>query len=298
LKSLYTNHRPIWLMLGAALSFSLMAAVAKYLSRDFDTAQQVFFRNITGVVFISISLLKRPAVHIAGKPVLLVFRGIIGTLSLYLLFYAIGSLGMGRAITYQYTYPIFMAVFSWILFREKLTYRESGAIILGFAGILCIFRPDLSMPPRSHLIGLGNALLTTFAYLSIKQLGRFYDSRYIVMSFMLGGIVLPVISMILGRYFSWGHFDFLLGHFRWPVKPEQWAGFLALGITALLGQVAMTKAFTVGKAGPVAAVSYTNILFSSLLGIWMGEALPDLPTTLGMLLIIGAGILVSAKRVA
>lgn len=281
-------------MLGACLSFSVMVAVSKVLGTWFDTAQQVFFRNLIGVAFVVVSLIQRPARHSGGRPLLLVSRGVIGTLSLYLLFYSVSTLGMARSITYQYTYPLFMALFSYLLLRERPAKREIAAILIGLSGVWFIFRPDMTMPLGNHIIGLSNAILTTFAYLAIKRLSQFYDARYIVLSFMLSGIVLPLMSIIAGHYFEWEQLGFLLGHFHWPDAPYQWLLFTALGVTALIGQVLMTHAFAQGKVTQVAPIGYSSILFSTLIGLWLGESLPDTAMVAGMLLIIAGGILITA----
>jgi drug/metabolite transporter (DMT)-like permease len=294
--SLSTAQRGVLLMLGASFFFALMSAISKWLSQDFHIVQLVFFRNIIGVLFIGSSVLQRPMQQKGGRLGLLIFRGVIGTLSLYLLFYAIQNLGLGRASTYQYTYPIFLAFLSWLFLGEKLSTTEWIAILLGFAGILFVFRPDLSMSLRNHAIGLGNALLTAVAYLAIRQLGQVYDTRAIVLSFMLSGIILPVFSMLAGTYYPVKELDFLIGTFKWPLRWEHWVGFLALGITAMIGQIMMTQSFTFDKAGRVAAVGYSNILFALLFGFLMGESIPTTATFLGMVLIIGGGLLVSLSK--
>lgn len=289
-------QRGIFLMLSASFFFALMSAISKWLSQDFHIVQLVFFRNIIGVLFIGASILQRPLSQKGGKLFLLIFRGVVGTLSLYLLFYAIKHLGLGRASTYQYTYPIFLALFSWILLGEKLNSSEWLAILLGFGGILFVFKPDLTIPLKSHLIGLAVALLTSIAYLSIRQLGQVYDSRAIVLSFMLSGIALPILSMMAGSYLPHSELDFLIGTFRWPDNWLHWIGFIALGITAMIGQVMMTQSFSFGKAGRIAAVGYSNILFSVLFGFVLGEGLPTYAMMIGMLMIIGGGLLVSFSK--
>jgi len=284
-------------MLGAAFFFALTSAISKWLGKEFHIVQLVFFRNIVGVVFIISSIWRRPFEQKAGgKMGLLIFRGVVGTLSLYLLFYAIQKLGLGRASTYQYTYPIFLALLSWLLIGETLNLREWGAIFVGFAGILFVFRPDLSMSWRDNTLGIGNAILTAISYLSIRQLGMVYDTRAIILSFMLSGIVMPIISMLVGTYYPQEGLDFLIGTFSWPHTLEQWLGFLAIGLTALLGQRLLTQSFTYDKAGRVAAVGYSNILFSAILGFLMGEALPSFTMLVGMILIVGGGILVSIAK--
>jgi drug/metabolite transporter (DMT)-like permease len=283
-------------MLGAAFFFSLTSAISKWLGKEFHIVQLVFFRNIVGVVFVLGSIWRRPVQQQGGKLGLLIFRGIVGTLSLYMLFYAIQTLGLGRASTYQYTYPIFLALFSWLLIGETLNSKEWIAIFIGFAGILFVFRPDLSISLRDNALGLGNALLTAISYLSIRQLGVVYDSRSIILSFMLSGIVMPVVSMLVGTYYPMDNLDFLIGTFKWPDTSSQWLGFLALGLAALVGQRMLTQSFTFDKAGRVAAIGYSNILFSVLIGFFMGEAFPSVSMLTGMLLIVAGGVLVSLAK--
>jgi drug/metabolite transporter (DMT)-like permease len=281
-------------MVGACLSFSMMVAISKVLGAHYDTAQQVFFRNFVGVLFVVVSLVRRPAVHVGGKPLLLVMRGVIGTLSLYLLIYSIGTLGMARSVTYQYTYPLFMALAAFAFLRERPAKREIFATLLGLSGIWLLFRPDMQMPLDSHVLGLSNALLTTVAYLAIRELSRYYDPRFIVLSFMLSGIVLPLLSMIAGQFFIFDDFSFLLGHFVWPVDVSHWLLFVGLGVTALVGQVLMTHAFARGRPTQVAPVGYTSILFSTLLGLYLGESIPDILLLAGMSCIVAGGILITA----
>ena len=291
------SQKGIFLMLGAAFFFSLTSAISKHIGKEFHIVQLVFFRNIVGVVFILSSIRKRPLEQKGGgKLGLLIFRGVVGTLSLYLLFYAIQTLGLGRASTYQYTYPIFLALFSWLLIGETLNQKEWAAIFIGFAGILLVFRPDLSISWSDNALGLGNAVLTAVSYLSIRQLGWVYDSRAIILSFMLSGIVMPILSMLVGTYYPVEGLDFLIGTFRWPDNILQWLAFLALGLTALIGQKMLTQSFTYDKAGRVAVVGYSNILFPTLIGFLMGEAFPSVSILAGMLLIIVGGVLVSLAK--
>ncbi|HEV7351326.1 DMT family transporter [Telluribacter sp.] len=290
------SRKGILYMLGAVVCFGIVGALAKWLSRDFDTVQIVFFRNVVGVVFVGASVWNRPLQQQGGRLGLLVFRGVIGTLSLYLFFYAVQTLGLGAATTYQYTYPIFLALLSWLVVGETLSAREWTAIAVGLGGVLFIFRPDLTMPLRNHAIGLSNAFLTAVAYLSIRQLSHYYDTRAIVLSFMLSGIVMPFMSMVAGSWYPHTGLDFLLGTFHWPTTAAHWAGLLALGLIAIGGQIFLTEAFTYDKAGRIAAVGYSNIVFSSVLGLWLGDPFPGLSTLIGMVLIISGGVMVSLRK--
>jgi drug/metabolite transporter (DMT)-like permease len=155
-------------MLIASFSFALVGACTRILRDSISSVEIVFFRNLIGVLFIAYSVYKRPLKQLGGKPFLLIFRGVIGTIALYTYFYSITKIGLAEAITYQQTYPIFIAIFSIFIAGEGLRRNEWLAVLLGFAGICFIFIPQMSggiHSTRSHIIGISNAILTGFAYI-------------------------------------------------------------------------------------------------------------------------------------
>jgi drug/metabolite transporter (DMT)-like permease len=284
-------------MLIAAFCFSLVGACTRILRGEINTIELVFFRNLIGVVFILASVLKSPLQQVGGKPFLLIFRGVIGTLALYMFFYSISKIGLAEAITYQQTYPIFIAVLSFVLLGERLMKSEIGAILLGFTGICFIFLPQVSLGTlslKSHTIGIVNALFTALAYLSIRQLSKIYDRRSIVLSFMLSGIALPIISLWIGEYYSFPELDFMIDKFIMP-QGVQWFWIGILGVAALIGQIFLTRAFTYGKAGPISAVGFSNIVFSIIFGVILGDPALGWLSIFGIILVISSGILISFK---
>lgn len=282
-------------MLLASFCFALVGACTRLLRHSISSVEIVFFRNLIGVLFIGYSVFRRPLQQVGGKPLLLVFRGVVGTIALYTFFYSVTKIGLAEAITYQQTYPIFIAVFSVFIVGEGLKGKEWLAVLLGFIGICFIFVPQMSgglLSARNHVIGIGNAVLTAFAYMSIRKLSSFYDSRSIVLSFMISGIVLPIISMILGAYYTLPSLDFLIAEFVMP-QQKDWLWILTLGVAAMIGQIYLTKAFSFGKAGIISAVGFSNIVFSVFFGLLLGDPSPQLLAFFGIALVIISGILIS-----
>lgn len=291
-----TDYRKgIGYMLIASFSFALTGACARALRDVVNPIELVLFRNLFGVIFILASLYRRPAVQQGGRPWLLIFRGVIGTAALYSFFYGISRIGLAVSITYQQSYPVFLALFAAFFMHESLSRREWAAVFLGFAGILLIFVPSVDMSSLSmkhHIIGLSNALMTGMAYLSIRGLSRWYDERAIILSFMLSGIVLPLISLTVGSFLDPGQFDFMIA----PVDIPGWKHvpvILLLGFAALMGQIYLTKAFSYQKTGIIAAVGYSNIVFSIIFGLMLGDALPSGSGFTGIILIIASGMAIS-----
>lgn len=285
-------------MLIAAFCFSVSGACSKILGKRISSVELVLFRNSIGVLFVLFSIYKRPMVHIGGKLALLVFRGIIGTLALYTFFFSVTKIGLAEAITYQQSYPIILALIGVLILNEKLDWQSWIAVMIGFAGICFIFLPHFKVDIISikyHSFGLANAIMTALAYVSIKQLSAFYDSRAIVLSFMLSGIILPIFSLIAGQYIYIDSLEFMFGTFLWPAGIEWfWIGVLAFA--ALIGQIYLTKAFTYGNSTEVSAIGYSNIVFSICFGILLGDTLPNNLGLIGIGLIIVCGIFISSKK--
>ena len=58
----------------------------------------------------------------------------------------------------------------------------------------------------------------------------------------------------------------------------------------------MTKAYACAKAGIIGTISYSNIVFSILLGLVLGDSFPSTSIVLGIILIVLSGLLVSSKK--
>jgi len=71
---------------------------------------------------------------------------------------------------------------------------------------------------------------------------------------------------------------------------------LLLGIAALFGQIYLTKAFSFQKTGVIGAVGYSNIVFSIIFGILLGDSFPGVLSLIGIVMIIACGILISFRK--
>jgi drug/metabolite transporter (DMT)-like permease len=286
------RYKGILYMLLAALGFSLMGAAAKLLKGSFGAGQLVFWRNAVGLVVLIAGFMLRPPENKGGKFHLLIFRGLMGTIALYTLLYCILHIPLGTAMTYNLTSTLFIAVFSFILFREYHGRVVLLAVLLGFLGMLLIYKPAMHYPWYYHIAGLISGITAALAYITVNRLAGYYDSRIIVLAFIGTGVLVPVIFMIIGAIFQVPADDIFFIKWRWPVGVE-WVYVLWLGLAALFGQYFVTKAYGADKAGVVSAIGYANIVFSVFLGMALGDPFPDWMSTLGIVCIISSGVLIS-----
>ena len=282
-------------MLLASLGFAIMGGAAKTLTGVLNAGQLVFFRNLFGFLFLMIGFAKRAPVNKGGKFHLLLFRGVIGTIALYGLLYCVLNMPLGTAMSYNLTSAIFIALFSFLFFKEFNGSLVLLALLLGFAGMLLIYKPHMDLAWQYHLAGLISGIASAIAYLTVGRLAAYYDTRIIVLSFLVAGICLPLFSFMLHHLGGMQPDGLFIIAWKWP-HGWQWAKVLLLALSALFGQYFVTRAYAADKAGIVSAVSYVNILFSILIGVLLGDAFPDPYSWLGICFIIASGIFVSLYK--
>ena len=285
----------VWYMLFASFCFAIMGAFAKELSQHMDSLEVVFFRNIIGVVLIAITFLKVPVSNVGGKPFLLIFRGLMGFMALVAFFYNIAHISLADAMTFSRTSPMFTALLAFWFLKEKIGLKEIVALIIGFIGIVFIMKPNGLRLDLTDILGLFSGIGAALAYTSVRELKKYYDTRVIVLSFMIVGTIGPILLLVFNSHVSVGAFAFLKSDFIVP-DLKMWILIAGLGLSATVAQTFMTKAYGVTKAGIVGAVSYVNILFALMIGVLLGDSFPDFMGAFGIILVIVGGILVAKEK--
>jgi drug/metabolite transporter (DMT)-like permease len=289
------ENRALAYMLFASLLFSFMGLFVKLLSTNMPSVEIVFFRNVFGVFIVGYSIYRTPLVQIGGKFWLLFFRGFIGFLALLLFFYNISVISLAEAMTFSKTSPIFSAIFGIILLKEHLTLKSWVGIFIGFIGIVLVIQPQFAISKTDYfgiLMGVGAAL----AYTSIRELKNYYDTRSIVLSFMLTGTLVPLLFMTIAELYTQPSLDFMIAQFIMPSGVD-WFYIVLLGVFSTYAQIYMTKAYSLSKAGIVGTVGYSNIVFSIVLAmLFLGESIPNIYVLLGIVAIVFSGYLVSKEK--
>jgi drug/metabolite transporter (DMT)-like permease len=268
----------LW-MLAAGLAFSLMGVMVKLGAVHFATAELVFYRGLVQMV-VSFLVLRHAGLSIrTARFGMHAHRGIAGFVSLFMFFYALTTLSVATAMTLNYTSPLFLAVLLAVLARERPGVKLVGTVLLGFAGALLVLRPTLHAEQLyAGLIGLASGALSAIAYWNVRELVQAREPE---------GRVVFYFSLFVAA-----------GSFVWMV-PQQWHAvtrdnvwpLLGVGITGTLGQLAMTRAYGQGQTLVTAALSYSGIVFSSIIGIaFLGDVVGG-ASWAGMVLIVASGIL-------
>lgn len=278
-------------MLAASFLFALTMVFAKLLSHSMGSVEVTFWRNAIGLIVLLIFIARKPIQNNGGRPLTLIFRGVVGTVALLAFFYTISATSLSHAIVYAKTEPIFTALLAFFLLDEKLKFRALFAIVIGFAGVAVLSGLEFDY---LHIMGIMTGFLSALAYTSVRSLKAHYDARTVVLSFMFFGVLIPCILMVSAEFYTSPLLAFALSPFTMPYDTD-WLWIALMGVSAAYGQLFMTRAYFYAKAGVISTISYSVVLFASLFGILLGDLLPTLTVITGAILIVLSGILLSRE---
>ncbi len=271
---MYLKKAVIYMVL-STIAFTAMNGLLKQLTY-YSGYQLVFFRSLGSLVF-TFSVLVGQRIPILGNnPKAMVFRGVLGAISMVLFFLAIHYIPIGSAVALRYISPIFAAIFAILFLRENVRPMQWLFFMLSFLGILVLKGFDQSIPPIGLFLVLLSAVFSGMVYIAIRQIGQSEHPVVIVNYFMF-------IAALVGG---------ALSIFDWVTpKPADWLWLASLGVFGYYGQLFMTKAFQLGETNVIAPIKYLEVVFAIIVGVlFLGESY-SLGSFLGIAMIITGLIL-------
>ncbi len=289
------NQNIIYMLIASVIS-SFSGFFTKIVTMEISSLEAVFFRNLIGLIIISISLYKMPTVSKGGNASLLFSRGFLGFVGILLYFYAIQNISLGVAVTLNKTSPLFGALFSFIFLYERLKTKQIIGILVAFIGVIVIFIPNGLSFDIGMIFGFLSGMVAGLAYTSIRKLKGIYNTREILFSFVAIGTIFPFILLMLSHYIEIPNgFEFMFSKF---IMPSFYTiiFIIALGFSGTIAQYFMTKAYENIKTGIAGTIGYSTVPFSIFLGVLLGDEIPSLLVFCGISLIICGGILLKGVK--
>lgn len=265
-------------MLVAGLFFAVMGTCVKIGSAHFSALELVFYRSLFGLIFIG-AIIRWRGGSLATSNLRMHFsRGIAGLASLSFYFYAMSQLPVATAVTLNYTSPMFLTLITLLWYRERVRPQLLFAILLGFVGVILLLKPTISESQLpAGLLGLTSGFFASIAYVSVKELSLTGEPDWrVVFYFCL------ISTIISGAILCFGEFH-----------PIDWRGgalLLTIGVSATIAQLALTRAYRVGKTLVVGAFAYSTVVFAAILGVLLLHELLPITSWIGIAIIVAAGL--------
>jgi S-adenosylmethionine uptake transporter len=270
----------LW-MLVASVLFSVMGACVKLAGRHYGVTEILFYRSLIGaaclfafVHFRGMSL----ATPLAG---LHLRRGVVGTAAVFLWFYATTVLPLGTALTLNYTSPLFLAlIVVGVALRSggRIDWPLMATVGIGFVGVILVLQPNFA-PGQALGAGAGllSGVLSAVAYWQVKELGERGEPEWrVVFYFSLTGAILGGLGSLPIGFTEHTPAGALL--------------LLFIGISTLLAQLAMTRAYGQGRTETAASLQFSAVVFAAALGVMLFDDKIPLIGWAGIAVIIAGGV--------
>ncbi|MCD9066074.1 DMT family transporter [Staphylococcus pasteuri] len=258
----------------SAVGFSFMSVFFR-LAGDLPVFQKSLARNLVAM-FIPLFFIykyKQPMFGKLSSQPLLISRSALGLIGVLFNIYAIDHMVLSDADTLMKLNPFWTILFSLIFLNEKIRKYQITAMVVAILGMLLIVKPEFSSSIIPSLVGLFSGIFAASAYTCVRALSTREAPYTIVFYFSL----FSVIVLIPFTIFTYE-----------PMSNLQLLYLFGAGLSAAVGQIGITLAYSFAAAKDISIFTYASIIFTALFGfILFGES-PDVLATLGYVVIIGA----------
>ena len=293
------KYKSIICIILAQVFFTSLDMSVKFLSEDYALHQITLIRAIVSILFTLLVLIPIDGGYkylLTNRLVLHLLRGFGIVVANLCFFTALVTIPLAETTAIFFIAPLLITTLSVFIIGEKVGMRSWIAVIVGFLGVMIMFRPDLGVFNAAYLLPIVAALVYSLVQIATRIMGEAEKASTMVFYIQLNHLF---FSGLMGLIFGNGDLadpsqpiNYYL--FRAWTIPNLQDLMIMLGIGLLggMGAYFISNAYRISKAGIIAPFEYVAIPFAIFWSITIFGDWPDLVSWLGIILIAGAGLFV------
>tara|TARA_B100001059_G_scaffold83181_1_gene81245 strand:+ start:1205 stop:2086 length:882 start_codon:yes stop_codon:yes gene_type:complete len=263
----------VW-MIGAMLSFSLMAVSGRELATSLNTFEIMLYRSIIGFLFVLvIGYFAKTLGEIKGSRLgLHLFRNLAHFSGQNLWFFAVASIPFSQLFALEFSTPVWVALLAPLFLGEALTKQRVLAVIVGFAGVLVVARPDINQFDFAIIAAVACAICFAGSMMATKKLTNDQSITCILFWLTLMQLAMGLVATVF------------MGTDTFP-EGINIIWIVIVGIGGLTAHFCITNALAIAPAIVVIPLDFMRLPLISVIGfLAYGEAF-ELP------ILVGAGVI-------
>jgi drug/metabolite transporter (DMT)-like permease len=277
-------------MVVSGLLFTVLNALVRSLSQQFDPYQTQFLRYFFGLLVLVPWIVHSGPQAFKPQHVGSHFlRGGLHTVGLWMWFSALPQIPLADTTAIGFTGPIFVMLGAYWLFREPMRWERWLATGLGFAGVMVVVWPKLSWSAAMtgsgggwyHLIMLASSPVFAASFLLTKAQTKFESPRTILVWQCVSISLLSLPAALM----HWTHPHLM-----------QWCLFALCGLLGSAGHYCQTRAIHVADVGATQSPKFLELVWAACLGWIAFGDVPSQSTLIGGLIISAATLWVSRRE--
>ena len=263
-------------MLAAALLYTMLNLLVKQIGPAFSIWHIGFYRFFGGVVVLLLVFGRHANPYRGHNTRLLIIRGFTGSAAFLSIVTAIRLLPVSTALVIFYAYPAFSAVFSYLIYGDRLSKAEIACIAVVVLGIGILFDFRLEGVFFGQFMALTGAAFAGLTVTLIKTLREKNGPVIIYLYFCTMGtlVTLPQFAMA-------------------PLLPSTgmaWTMVLGIIFVSVAGQLLMNQGFFYCRGWEGGVFMSSEVIFTAIVGIaFLGDPV-SWRFWIGGLLVFGSGV--------
>jgi len=274
----HTTLRSGLFMVLAMGSFVANDTMVKLVGTSLPVGEIIALRGIMAVLFIAAICASQHVLsslaQLRNKNVLT--RASLDLVATILFISALMHMQIANLTAVMQAVPLAVALLSVLFLGEKVGWRRSSAIVLGFIGVLLIVKPV----PQTLTLYDFFALLVVIAVAVRDLVTRNIPSR----------VPTLIVALANAIFVTAGGTVLLL--FQGHLFPQVWQiTYLAIAAVFLAsGYMFMVATLRLGELSATAPFRYTIMIFAIMSGVLVFQEFPDWLAIMGMALIVATGL--------
>ena len=261
----HSGTKPYFWALTACVWFAVMGLLTHWLGQPaweggpprVSWAAVACVRSVVATLLAAAFTVIAGAKFVVWTPRIMWVRSLAGSTSMMATFYALAHLPTSDVLTLTNTSPIWVAILSWPMGLSKPSAGVWAAVVVAVLGVAVTAQGESAgegLPALPAAMALVAAFFTAVAMLGLNRLAGIHPFA-VVTHF-------SAVSAVYGAI-MWTLAD-SPGDPEWRSHWLVWAGIVGVGVTAFLGQVFLTLAFSRGVATRVSVVGLTQVVLVML----------------------------------
>lgn len=273
------NLRGAGFMLIAMGAFTCGDAVMKTVAETIPPYQAVMLRGfITAPVLLLLSALtgglRIDSLRASWRVVTLRTLGEMA--ATFFFFLALVNLPLATVTSINQSVPLAVTAGAAIFFGEKVGWRRSLAILVGFGGVLLIIRPGADGMNVYALCGLISVFFVVIRDLATRSLRHDVSSIAVALA---ATFAVTLTASVITLQFDWV-----------PVPLHIWPMIAAAGVLVMTGYIFVIRMMRVGQVAVTTPFRYSSLLWALMLGWFLWGHIPDTVSLIGAGIVVVSGL--------
>lgn len=278
LATVRANRRGIVTMCAAMAVFIVNDAIVKHVSESLGGGQLIFLRGLFATVLIlatawAMGLLGRPEHYLSG-PVLL--RAAVDAVATFTYLTALFNMPIANVTAINLASPLILTAMAVVVLKELVGWRRWSAIVVGFVGVLLVVQPTAEGFNIHALVAVSATVMHAVRDLVTRRIPNSVPS---LVPTLVTAIAVCLLAGSISLFEGWR-----------PLAPRHIAFLFASSVFLAVGYYLIIDAMRHGEMSLVGPFRYTGLIWAILLGYFIWGDIPNLPASLGIVLLIGSGL--------